>query len=81
VLEVVFVDGEKMEGYPLRDYTDASGRFYIVPLEMPNVASILIERSSLESMERKAAPSEAESAKPGGLLGSLRKTKGDATAG
>ena len=76
---VRFNDGEKMEGYPLKDYTDASGRFYIVPLDMPTIASILIERSSIETMERREAPSEAESASPGGLLGSLRKGKGDAT--
>jgi hypothetical protein len=80
MVEVGFSDGEKMEGFPLKDYTDASGRFYIVPLEMPNIASILIERSSIDKMERRKAPSESESAKSGGLLGSLRKRKGDAAA-
>jgi len=32
-------------------------------------------------MQRKEAPSDIASAKTGGLLGSLRKNKGDATTG
>ena len=80
LIEVTFSDGEKVEGYPLKDYSDVSGRFYIVPFEMPNVSSVLIERASVEAIERRKAPSEAESAKPGGLFASLRKRKGAAPA-
>lgn len=80
LVEVRFSDGEKMEGFPLKDYSDSSGRFYIVPMDMPNIASILIERSSIDTMERRRAPSESELTKAGGLFGSLRKGKGDVAA-
>jgi len=78
LIEVTFADGEKVEGYPLRDYSDAAGRFYIMPVEMPNIASILIERASVENLERRKAPTEQEAAKAAGLFGSLRKRKGAA---
>lgn len=80
MLEVTFQDGEKVEGFPLKDYSDTTGRFYIVPLEMPNIASVLIERSSTTSTEKKKAPEEESAAKTGGLFASLRKRKGTAPA-
>jgi hypothetical protein len=76
LVEVTFTDGEKVEGFPLKDYSDAAGRFYIVPLEMPNIASVLIERSSVVTTERRQTPSDMEPGKSGGLFSSRRKRKG-----
>ena len=76
LVEVTFSDGEKVEGFPLRDYSDSAGRFYIVPLEMPNIASVLVERASVVSTEKRKAPSDVEAARSGGLFASLRKRKG-----
>jgi len=52
-LEVTFFDGEKVEGNPLTDYSDSAGRFYLIPGEMPNIGSILIERKSVKAITRK----------------------------
>ncbi len=76
LVEVTFSDGEKIEGYPLKDFSDSAGRFYVVPLEMPNVASVLIERTGVTNLERRKAPAEMEAEKSVGLLASLRKRKG-----
>ncbi len=53
LLEVTFLDGEKVEGNPLTDYSDSAGRFYLIPREMPNIGSILIERKRVKAVTRK----------------------------
>jgi hypothetical protein len=78
LVEITFVDGEKVEGYFLKDYSDTTGRFYIVPLEMPNVTSVLVERGSTTKLERRKAPADLDTSKSAGLLASLRKRKGAA---
>jgi hypothetical protein len=62
VLEVTFFDGEKIEGNPLADYSTLAARFYLIPKEMPNIVSILIERASLREMSKREAGRESESA-------------------
>jgi len=76
LVEIHFSDSEKVEGFPLKDYSDVAGRFYIVPLEMPNIASILIERASIDSMTTRKVSGETDLGKSAGMLGSLRKRKG-----
>lgn len=75
LFEVTFTDGEKIEGRPLTDYSDVSKRFHIVPEEMPNISSILIERTSVKEVVRRRAPYEPKAAKPGGLLAPFRRDK------
>ncbi|GAB4351488.1 MAG: hypothetical protein Kow0099_35510 [Candidatus Abyssubacteria bacterium] len=79
LLEVTFFDGERIEGHPFNDYSEMSGRFYIVPREMPNIVSILVERAGVkEVVEREFQ--EPEQARPTGALGLLRKRRGEASA-
>jgi hypothetical protein len=78
LIEITFVDGEKVEGYFLKDYSDTTGRFYIVPLEIPNVTSVLVERGSTTKLEKRKAPADLDTSKSAGLLASLRKRKGAA---
>ena len=80
LLEISFSDGEKIEGHPLNDYSDVSRRFYLVPKEMPNVGSVLIERASVDEVTRREAPTESEPAKTAGPLAFFRKRKGAAPA-
>ncbi len=75
VFEVTFTDGEKIEGRPLADYSDVSRRFYIVPEEMPNISSILIERTSVKDIVSRRAPYEPKAAKAGGLMAPFRRGK------
>jgi hypothetical protein len=75
ILDITFADGEKIEGRPLTDYSDVSERFYVVPEEMPNISSILVERASVREVIKHKAPYEA---KAGGRLAGFRKDKGAA---
>lgn len=77
LIEVTFADGEKIEGHPLNDYSDVAERFYLLPREMPNIISILVDRGSVKEVERRRAPSETQAAKGGGFLGLFRKGKGE----
>jgi hypothetical protein len=74
VLEVTFFDGEKIEGNPLADYSTLAARFYLIPKEMPNIVSILIERASLREMSKREAGRESESA---GLRGRKKPASAD----
>jgi hypothetical protein len=76
LLEVTFFDGEKVEGHPLADHSDVAGRFYIVPREMPNVISILVERNNAKELVKREVQKEPGTARPSGLLGFLRRRKG-----
>jgi len=80
LLEVTFFDNEKIEGHPLTEYSDVARRFYLVPREMPNIMSILIERSSTKEVVKREMKGEPEAARPAGPLGFLRKRKGTAPA-
>jgi hypothetical protein len=62
LLEITFFDGEKIEGNPLVDYSSLSARFYLVPKDMPNIVSILIERTSIKGMAKREAKGEPEAA-------------------
>ncbi|MBI4832075.1 MAG: VWA domain-containing protein [Candidatus Lindowbacteria bacterium] len=75
LFEVTFFDGEKVEGNPLVDYSDTSGRFYLVPSEMPNIISILIERGGVRDVVKQKARVSPEAGRPEGV-GLLRKRKG-----
>jgi hypothetical protein len=76
LLEVTFFDGEKVEGHPLTDYSDVARRFYLVPSEMPNIVSILVERQNIKESVTRKSPAGAE-AKAGGRL---RRRGGTASA-
>jgi hypothetical protein len=80
LLEVTFFDGEKIEGHPLNDYSDVAARFYLVPREMPNIISVLVERNSVKETELREVRGEPEAARPAGLFGFLRRRKGAAPA-
>jgi hypothetical protein len=77
VLEVTFSDGEKIEGYPLTDYSDVSKRFYVVPEDMPNISSILVERTSVKEVISRKAQDETKGAKAGGRVAAGRKRRGE----
>jgi hypothetical protein len=62
LLEITFFDGEKIEGNPLVDYSSLSARFYLVPKDMPNIVSILIERASIKGMTKREVKGEPEAA-------------------
>jgi hypothetical protein len=57
--EITFTDGEKVEGFPLKDYSEAARRFYIVPFDIPNVSSILIERAGIDIIAMGKPPTES----------------------
>jgi pSer/pThr/pTyr-binding forkhead associated (FHA) protein len=78
IIEVTFNDGEKIEGYPPTDYSDVSKRFFVVPLEMPNISSILVERASVKEVAIHKAPHEAKEDKAGGRLAPFRRGKSPA---
>jgi pSer/pThr/pTyr-binding forkhead associated (FHA) protein len=78
LFEITFFDGEKIEGNPLTDYSDLSGRFYLVPKEMPNIVSILIERRSIKEMTKREDRGEPETA--AGVFGSFKGRKRAAPA-
>ncbi|UCD56395.1 MAG: VWA domain-containing protein [Candidatus Hydrogenedentota bacterium] len=80
LLEATFLDGEKIEGHPLTDYSDVARRFYLIPKEMPNIISILVERNSIKEAVKRKVQGEPEAARYAGLFGSLRKRKGTAPA-
>lgn len=80
LLEVIFYDGETIEGHPLVDYSDVSGRFYLIPREMPNILSVLIERTSVKDIVSKESRGEPETARSAGLFGIGKKRKGTAPA-
>jgi hypothetical protein len=80
LLEVTFFDSEKIEGHPLNDYSDVAARFYLVPREMPNIISVLVERNSVKETELREVRGEPEAARPAGLFGFLRRRKGAAPA-
>ncbi len=73
VFEITFFDGEKIEGNPLLDYSELAGRFYLVPKDMPNIVSILIERAGVKAMTRREVRREPESSP--GFLGFLKGRK------
>ena len=79
IFEVTFSDGEKVEGHPLTDYSDVSGRFYLVPREMPNVISILIERNNVKDLMRREVQEEVGE-RAAGPLGFLRRRKDTTSA-
>jgi hypothetical protein len=74
LFEVTFFDGEKVEGHPLADYSDTVGRFYLVPTEMPNIISILVERGSARDVTKRKPRVGPEADRSGGT-GFLRKHK------
>lgn len=78
LFEVTFFDGETIQGNPLIDYSDLSARFYLVPKEMPNIVSILIERASVKEMKRREDKGESEAS--AGMFGFLKGRKGAAPA-
>jgi hypothetical protein len=80
LLEVTFFDGERVEGHPFTDYSEMSGRFYLVPREMPNIISILVERNNVKEVAAREFHGEPEQARPSGTLGALRKRRGEAPA-
>jgi hypothetical protein len=77
VLEVTFFDGEKIEGNPLADYSNLAARFYLIPKEMPNIVSILVERTSVKEMSKREAGRESETT---GNAAQLRRPKKPASA-
>ncbi|RJP15644.1 MAG: VWA domain-containing protein [Candidatus Abyssobacteria bacterium SURF_5] len=77
LLEVTFFDGEKIEGNPLVDYSNLAARFYLVPKDMPNIVSILIERSSVKDLVSREAKGGSESP---GRFASLKGRRKQASA-
>jgi hypothetical protein len=80
LLEVTFFDGEKVEGHPLVDYSERTGRFYLVPTDMPNIISILVERGSVRDVVKRSARAVTEAARPAATSGPPRKRKDAASA-
>lgn len=58
---VVFKDGERIDGYTLKQYSERAPRFSIIPTdERDNRLSILVERSSVEHMSLGRIPKSQE---------------------
>jgi hypothetical protein len=49
-LEIIFDDGELLEGYTVGDSNTWKKRFYIVPKETNGIALVLVERSAVQQM-------------------------------
>jgi len=50
-LEVIFEDGDLLEGYMVGEENEWSKRFYLIPKEQSEVALVLVERSAVQAVD------------------------------
>ncbi|UCD57718.1 MAG: hypothetical protein JSV16_01010 [Candidatus Hydrogenedentota bacterium] len=48
--EIIFKDGELLEGYMVGETAEWSKRFYMIPRERGEVALVLVERSAVQNV-------------------------------
>ena len=82
-MTVKFKDEEVIEGYALKTYDDDSPRFHLIPKELGNNISVLVERASIAQLalggplEQETAAAQEDESERKRLLVSKEETLGD----